>query len=103
MRSRSGSLSVGACTAVPAPRGRVLRMTETLLQRPADDTDLGVRRRAKIVCTIGRATASPERITGLVAAGMDVARFNFSHGDHALHAEAYGDVRAASDAAGRAV
>jgi pyruvate kinase len=62
-----------------------------------------VPRRAKIVCTLGPATASPERIAGLVAAGMDVARLNFSHSDHAFHAEAYGDVRAAADAAGRAV
>ncbi|HEV7688555.1 MAG TPA: pyruvate kinase, partial [Acidimicrobiia bacterium] len=60
-------------------------------------------RRAKIVCTLGPATASPERIAGLVAAGMDVARLNFSHSDYAFHAEAYGDVRAAADAAGRAV
>src|SRR5205807_2926069 len=78
-------------------------MTETLLRRPAGDAALAVPRRAKIVCTIGPATASPERISELVGAGMDVARLNFSHGHHALHAEAYGDIRAASDAAGRAV
>jgi pyruvate kinase len=74
-----------------------------LLQRPARTAALAVARRAKIVCTLGPATASPERIAGLVAAGMDVARLNFSHSDHAFHAEAYGDVRAAADAAGRAV
>jgi pyruvate kinase len=74
-----------------------------LLQRPARTAALAVPRRAKIVCTLGPATASPERIAGLVAAGMDVARLNFSHSDHAFHAEAYGDVRAAADAAGRAV
>ena len=37
-------------------------------------------RRAKIVCTIGPATASAEQIQALVDAGMDVARINRSHG-----------------------
>ncbi|NUO56615.1 MAG: hypothetical protein HOV78_08120, partial [Hamadaea sp.] len=40
-------------------------------------------RRAKIVCTLGPATSSPERLKGLIDAGMNVARLNFSHGDHA--------------------
>jgi pyruvate kinase len=76
-----------------------------LMDRLASDVEVAEypARRAKIVCTIGPATASPERMAGLVAAGMDIARLNFSHGDHAFHAEAYGDVRAASDASGRAV
>ncbi|MDG4827014.1 pyruvate kinase [Asanoa sp. WMMD1127] len=64
---------------------------------------MGVTRRAKIVCTLGPATASPERIRGLVDAGMDVARLNFSHGDHADHEAVYKLVREAADAAGRAV
>ena len=60
-------------------------------------------RRAKIVCTIGPATATPERIRGLVEAGMDVARLNFSHGTHAEHERVYHMVRDAADATGRAV
>ena len=60
-------------------------------------------RRAKIVCTLGPATSSPEQITALVEAGMDVARLNFSHGVHADHATAYRRVREASDATGHAV
>ena len=43
-------------------------------------------RRAKIVCTLGPATSSEEGITALLEAGMNVARMNFSHGDHADHA-----------------
>jgi pyruvate kinase len=39
-------------------------------------------RRAKIVCTLGPATFSPKAIEGLIRAGMDVARLNFSHGDY---------------------
>ncbi len=60
-------------------------------------------RRAKIVCTLGPATSSPEQITALVAAGLDVARLNMSHGDHDTHGAAYGAVRAACDASGRSV
>jgi pyruvate kinase len=60
-------------------------------------------RRAKIVCTLGPATATPERIRGLVEAGMDVARLNFSHGTHDDHRRVYEMVRVAADAAGRAV
>ena len=64
---------------------------------------MAVTRRAKIVCTLGPATSSPERIRGLVDAGMDVARLNFSHGDHADHENVYKLVRQAADAAGRPV
>ncbi len=60
-------------------------------------------RRAKIVCTLGPATTTEERVRGLVEAGMDVARLNFSHGTHADHARAYRLVREASDASGRSV
>ncbi|HET8662125.1 MAG TPA: pyruvate kinase [Micromonosporaceae bacterium] len=60
-------------------------------------------RRAKIVCTIGPATASAERLHDLVAAGMDVARLNFSHGSHADHEQVYRLVRREAQASGRAV
>lgn len=42
-------------------------------------------RRTKIVCTIGPASSSDQVLAGLIRAGMDVARLNFSHGDHAFH------------------
>ncbi|WP_133829765.1 pyruvate kinase [Actinomycetospora succinea] len=60
-------------------------------------------RRAKIVCTLGPATSSPEAIRDLVRAGMDVARLNFSHGTHAEHERVYRLVREAADSEGRAV
>jgi pyruvate kinase len=44
-----------------------------------------------------------DRIPELVAAGMDVARLNFSHGDHADHEKVYRAVRDAADEAGRTV
>jgi pyruvate kinase len=60
-------------------------------------------RRAKIVATLGPATSGPDRIGALVAAGLDVARLNMSHGDHDGHRAAYEAIRAASDASGRSV
>ncbi|MFD5451552.1 pyruvate kinase [Streptomyces sp. NPDC003470] len=60
-------------------------------------------RRAKIVCTLGPATDSYDQIKSLVDAGMDIARFNFSHGTHAEHEERYHRVRKASDETGRSV
>ncbi|MFV9453295.1 pyruvate kinase, partial [Rhodococcus sp. NM-2] len=54
-------------------------------------------------CTLGPATATGDRIRELVESGMDVARLNFSHGEHADHEENYKRVRAASDATGKAV
>jgi pyruvate kinase len=58
-------------------------------------------RRTKIVCTIGPATASPELVDRLVAAGMDAARLNFSHGTHEEHGERARLVREAQERAGR--
>jgi len=42
-------------------------------------------RKAKIICTIGPSSAKKEIIFSLIKNGMDVARLNFSHGDHATH------------------
>ncbi len=50
-------------------------------------------RRTRIVCTIGPASSSAEQLDRLVAAGMDVARINFSHGTHAEHAQVIRRIR----------
>lgn len=55
------------------------------------------------MCTLGPAVASQEKILELVKSGMDVARLNFSHGEHADHEQNYRWVREASDSTGRAV
>ena len=60
-------------------------------------------RRAKIVCTIGPATASAAGVRGLINAGMDVARLNFSHGQHDEHQRVANLVRAESAALGKPV
>jgi len=54
-------------------------------------------RRTKIVCTLGPATNEPETIYELAAAGMDVARLNFSHGSHDEHLGRLRSVRAAQE------
>lgn len=60
-------------------------------------------RRTKIVCTLGPAVASKDAILNLVNDGMNVARLNFSHGDHADHEQNYQWVRQAGDETGNAV
>ena len=42
-------------------------------------------RKTKIICTLGPASSSEEMVRKLMLAGMDVARFNFSHQGHAEH------------------
>lgn len=60
-------------------------------------------RRTKIVCTIGPATSSEERLEQLMQAGMNVARLNFSHGTHQDHALVIERIRAISTRLGCAI
>ncbi len=53
-------------------------------------------KRTKIVCTIGPATDTTEKITNLLRSGMNVARLNFSHGTHEEHAKLVKRLRKAS-------
>ena len=46
-------------------------------------------RKTKIVCTIGPATDKPEILKDMMLSGMNVARFNFSHGDYATHKQRF--------------
>lgn len=49
-------------------------------------------RKTKIICTIGPASESEEKLRELMLAGMDVARFNFSHGSHEEHKKKFARV-----------
>jgi pyruvate kinase len=60
-------------------------------------------RRAKVVCTLGPAASTPDRLEKLVQAGMDIARINMSHGSHAEHEQRYHDVRQAAKLFGRSL
>ena len=57
-------------------------------------------RRAKIVCTLGPAVESPEKVRELIAAGMNMARLNLSHGGYEEHQSRLDQVRAAAAEAG---
>jgi pyruvate kinase len=60
-------------------------------------------RRTKIVATIGPACSTPEQLDALVAAGMDAARLNLSHGTHDDHRARAALVREAQERAGRPI
>src|SRR3989344_6908290 len=62
-----------------------------------------VKRRVKIVCTLGPSTRTPERLAQLIDAGMDIARQNFSHGTHDFHRTMVKNVRDAAVACGKMV
>jgi len=60
-------------------------------------------RRTKIVCTIGPASEEYGTVLDLIRAGMDVARLNFSHGEHKEHAARVETIRRASEEQGKRV
>ena len=57
----------------------------------------------KIVCTLGPASSSPDIIRQLMQAGMNVARLNFSHGTHEMHARLLATVRSVSEDLGQPI
>ncbi|KAB2879032.1 pyruvate kinase [bacterium] len=59
--------------------------------------------RAKIICTIGPASSNYETILKMIAAGMDIARLNFSHGTHDAHQIVISNIREAAKKSGRHV
>ena len=60
-------------------------------------------RRAKIVATLGPATSTYEMVRAIIDAGIDVARFNLSHGDYSVHENNFANVRKAAEDAERPV
>lgn len=60
-------------------------------------------RKTKIVCTIGPASESVEKLTQLIEAGMNVARLNFSHGDFQEHGQRIQNIRVAAEKTGKTV
>ncbi len=60
-----------------------------------------MKRKTKIICTIGPASESYETLERLARAGMDVARLNFSHGTYEEHAQRIDYVRRVSQTVGR--
>ena len=60
-------------------------------------------KKTKIICTMGPSTDDPGLLLDMIRAGMDLARFNFSHGDHASHKQRLAMVRSAAGKAGKPV
>ena len=60
-------------------------------------------RRTKIICTLGPASSDRNTIRGLIEAGMDVARLNFSHGSHEDHSRVIEFIREEAKRMGRVV
>src|SRR5688572_16341665 len=59
--------------------------------------------RTKIVATLGPASRGPEVLRGLIAAGVNVFRLNFSHGTHEEHTAVLAEIRAVGRDMGRHV
>ena len=62
-----------------------------------------MKRKTKIIATLGPAVASYEAVRDLVSAGMNVARLNFSHGGRDTHESFFGWVRRAAEETEQAV
>ena len=60
-------------------------------------------KKTKIICTVGPSTDNLELLTKMIEAGMDIARFNFSHGTHEDHQVRIDLVREASVKANKPV
>lgn len=64
---------------------------------------MNIGKKTKIVCTIGPVTENEEKLSALVAAGMNVMRLNFSHGDFAEHQNRVDNIRKVMDKTGATV
>src|SRR5919206_4905685 len=80
----------------PTTHGGALDMTDE--PKGAEGLDAA---RAKLMCTLGPATAGVDGVAALAEAGADIFRVNFSHGSKDDHAKAVEDVRGAEEHVGR--
>ncbi|GFR42123.1 hypothetical protein Agub_g2966 [Astrephomene gubernaculifera] len=86
-------------SVVPPSRGALTHLERvTRVSQACILNDVPVGRKTKIVCTLGPSCWSEEGLAQLLDAGMDVARFNFSHGTHAAHQEVLDRLRKVAEA-----
>lgn len=82
-----------------ADRRRTLSTARTILEYHSKidiDENAPVIRSVGIICTIGPTSQKVEQLQDLIDAGMNIARMNFSHGDHPYHLQTIENVRAAA-------
>jgi len=82
IKDKVSYISTGGGAFLEFLEGKKLPAVEILEQRAADKA-----RRTKIIATLGPSSREPETLNKIIAAGVDVVRLNFSHGDHAQHRE----------------
>src|SRR5215213_5429252 len=91
-------------TFVPSSSARAPELSERARSRRAVPGQTGRRlRSAKIVATVGPASASRERLQALFEAGVDVFRLNFSHGSHDQKRALFEDIRSIEAETGRPI
>jgi pyruvate kinase len=86
---------------VPAPRESQVLTRE--VPRPGLLAERQDVRKTKIICTLGPASGTVERITALARAGMNIARINMSHGDKAAQGELFRKVHLANQGLARPI
>jgi len=99
-----GSLAPVISAQDPKLIHKTLTMRSTVVSMDMITSDLALPvRKTKIAATIGPASRSPETLHALVAAGMDMARFKFSHATPTTHAETLTNLRQIASEAGRCI
>ncbi len=81
----------------------VLEVRETHAHGEKPDRPTRQERNTKIVCTVGPACATHEKLHGLITAGANVLRLNFSHSDHSWHSRVLETIRDVARDVGRSV
>lgn len=87
---------------MPQAGGPELRGSNITLSKVMAKTDVSLRQ-TKIICTMGPSCWDIPKLEELIDAGMSVARFNFSHGDHEGHKSCLDRVRTAAKNKGQHV
>lgn len=87
---------------VAPPQARLdKKMSQLLHGHDLLDASAHYERKTKIICTLGPSSCSVEQVINLLESGMNVARFNFSHGSHKSHYDVLENVREAMRLSGK--
>merc|ERR1719284_694829 len=79
-------------------QSKIVLQGDTSAMSAFNDQGDSFNRKCKIICTMGPACWDPPMLTKLIEAGMNIARLNFSHGDHEMHGQTVAKIREAAKA-----